>query len=38
MAGARLPYHYMPFYYSDLFDWVYEAIGDINMRHTVIAD
>lgn len=38
MAGARLPYHYMPFYYSDLFDWGYEAIGDINMRHTVIED
>ena len=27
MAGNDAPYHYLPFFYSDLFDLGYEAIG-----------
>lgn len=38
MAGARIPYRHRPFFYSDLFEWGYEAIGDLDMRHTIIED
>ncbi len=30
MAGAAESYHYLPFFYSDLFEIGYEAVGDIN--------
>lgn len=30
MAGAGIPYHYQPFFYSDLFDLGYEAVGELN--------
>jgi 3-phenylpropionate/trans-cinnamate dioxygenase ferredoxin reductase component len=30
MAGAGQPYDYMPYFWSDLFEYGYEAIGDIN--------
>ena len=30
MAGEPMPYHHLPFFYSDLFDLGYEAVGDIN--------
>lgn len=32
MAGANEPYHYMPFFYSDLFDLGYEAVGELDAR------
>jgi NADPH-dependent 2,4-dienoyl-CoA reductase/sulfur reductase-like enzyme len=32
MAGAGEPYHHAPFFYSDLFDLGYEAVGDVDSR------
>jgi 3-phenylpropionate/trans-cinnamate dioxygenase ferredoxin reductase subunit len=30
MAGLHQPYVYMPYFFSDLFDFGYEAVGDVN--------
>lgn len=38
MAGAAEPYHYLPYFYSDLFDLGYEAIGIIDSRLETVAD
>jgi NADPH-dependent 2,4-dienoyl-CoA reductase/sulfur reductase-like enzyme len=38
MAGAREPFTYMPFFFSDLFEFGYEAVGDVNSRHETFAD
>jgi 3-phenylpropionate/trans-cinnamate dioxygenase ferredoxin reductase component len=32
MAGAETPYDYLPYFYSDLFDLGYEAVGDVDSR------
>jgi NADPH-dependent 2,4-dienoyl-CoA reductase/sulfur reductase-like enzyme len=32
MAGLREPYDHLPFFYSDLFDLGYEAVGDLDAR------
>jgi 3-phenylpropionate/trans-cinnamate dioxygenase ferredoxin reductase component len=32
MAGADTPYDYLPYFYSDLFDLGYEAVGDADAR------
>jgi len=32
MAGANKPYDHLPFFYSDLFDLGYEAVGDVDSR------
>jgi NADPH-dependent 2,4-dienoyl-CoA reductase/sulfur reductase-like enzyme len=32
MAGEPAPYDHIPFFYSDLFDLGYEAVGDIDPR------
>jgi 3-phenylpropionate/trans-cinnamate dioxygenase ferredoxin reductase component len=32
MAGAAEPYDHLPFFYSDLFDLGYEAVGDLDAR------
>ena len=32
MAGAGQPYDHLPFFYSDLFDLGYEAVGDVDAR------
>ena len=32
MAGADAPYHHLPFFYSDLFELGYEAVGDVDSR------
>ena len=32
MAGADTPYEHLPFFYSDLFDLGYEAVGDVDSR------
>jgi NADPH-dependent 2,4-dienoyl-CoA reductase/sulfur reductase-like enzyme len=32
MAGAATPYDHLPFFYSDLFDLGYEAVGDVDSR------
>ena len=38
MAGAAEPYHHLPFFYSDLFDLGYEAVGELDARLATIAD
>ena len=38
MAGAAEPYHHLPFFYSDLFDLGYEAVGDLDARLETVAD
>jgi NADPH-dependent 2,4-dienoyl-CoA reductase/sulfur reductase-like enzyme len=38
MAGARRRYEHLPFFYSDLFDLGYEAVGDVSARHQMFAD
>jgi 3-phenylpropionate/trans-cinnamate dioxygenase ferredoxin reductase component len=32
MAGAAQPYDHLPFFYSDLFDLGYEAVGQVDSR------
>jgi len=36
MAGANKAYDYLPFFYSDLFDLGYEAVGEIDARLATI--
>ncbi|HEY3379101.1 MAG TPA: FAD-dependent oxidoreductase [Armatimonadota bacterium] len=38
MAGAAVPYTYMPYFFSDLFDFGYEAVGDVNTKLETFAD
>ena len=38
MAGASDPYHHLPFFYSDLFDLGYEAVGELDPSLELIAD
>lgn len=38
MAGAGEPYHYLPYFYSDLFEFGYEAIGILDSRLESVAD
>jgi len=32
MAGKSEPYHHLPFFYSDMFDLGYEAVGEVDSR------
>jgi hypothetical protein len=34
----RAPYSYLPFFFSDLFEFGYEAVGEIDARLPTIAD
>ncbi len=38
MAGANKPYEYLPYFYSDLFDMGFEAVGEIDSRLHTFAD
>jgi NADPH-dependent 2,4-dienoyl-CoA reductase/sulfur reductase-like enzyme len=38
MAGEPAPYDHLPFFYSDLFDLGYEAVGEIDPRLDVTAE
>jgi NADPH-dependent 2,4-dienoyl-CoA reductase/sulfur reductase-like enzyme len=38
MAGGHTPYLHQPFFYSDLFDLGYEAIGEVNAQLQTFAD
>jgi 3-phenylpropionate/trans-cinnamate dioxygenase ferredoxin reductase component len=38
MAGAAEPYHRLPFFYSDLFELGYEAVGLVDARLETVAD
>ena len=35
-AGANEPYRHLPFFYSDLFDLGYEAVGDLDSRQATV--
>jgi 3-phenylpropionate/trans-cinnamate dioxygenase ferredoxin reductase subunit len=38
MAGGDRPYDYLPFFYSDLFDLGFEAVGTLDSRLPVVED
>ena len=38
MAGVSEPYHHLPFFYSDLFELGYEAVGELDARLETIPD
>ena len=38
MAGADVPYDHLPFFYSDLFELGYEAVGDVDSRLTAVEE
>lgn len=38
MAGAGEPFTYMPYFFSDLFEFGYEAVGEVSSRLETFAD
>jgi len=38
MAGANEPYHHLSYFYSDLFELGYEAVGELDSRLDTFAD
>src|SRR5688500_6253387 len=38
MAGRTVSYDHLPFFYSDLFDLGYEAVGEVDARLETVAD
>ncbi len=38
MAGAHEPFAYMPYFFSDLFKFGYEAVGEVNSKLETFAD
>ena len=38
MAGKLEPYHHIPFFYSDMFELGYEAVGEVDSRLETYAD
>jgi len=38
MAGAGEPYDHLPFFYSDLFDLGYEAVGELDSRAATVVE
>jgi 3-phenylpropionate/trans-cinnamate dioxygenase ferredoxin reductase component len=38
MAGNAEKYHHLPFFYSDLFELGYEAVGEVDSRLSTLAD
>lgn len=38
MAGAKKSYDYLPYFYSDLFDLGFEAVGELDSRMETFAD
>jgi 3-phenylpropionate/trans-cinnamate dioxygenase ferredoxin reductase subunit len=38
MAGANEPFHYLPYFYSDLFELGYEAVGELDSRMETVVD
>ena len=38
MAGATVSYDHLPFFYSDLFELGYEAVGEVDSRLETVAD
>ncbi len=38
MAGEEKPYHYLPYFYSDMFELGYEAVGELDSSMETYAD
>ncbi len=38
MAGAGQPYTHLPYFFSDLFEFGYEAVGEVDARLETVAD
>jgi NADPH-dependent 2,4-dienoyl-CoA reductase/sulfur reductase-like enzyme len=38
MAGQAAPYRHLPFFYSDLFELGYEAVGELDARLETVSD
>lgn len=38
MAGERVAYRHLPFFYSDMFELGYEAVGELDSRLETVAD
>jgi len=38
MAGRAVPYHHLPYFYSDLFELGYEAVGELDAQLETVAD
>ena len=38
MAGKGAPYHHLPYFYSDLFELGYEAVGELDAQLETVAD
>ena len=38
MAGEDVEYDYLPYFYSDLFDRGYEAVGELNPDYEIVSD
>jgi hypothetical protein len=38
MAGSAIAYDHQPFFYSDLFELGFEAVGEVDSRMETIAD
>lgn len=38
MAGEKVAYHHLPFFYSDLFELGYEAVGELDSRLQTVSD
>lgn len=38
MAGSEEKYEHLPFFYSDLFEFGYEAVGEVDSRLSILAD
>lgn len=38
MAGWSEPYHHLPYFYSDMFELGYEAIGELDSSHEIVED
>jgi 3-phenylpropionate/trans-cinnamate dioxygenase ferredoxin reductase component len=38
MAGGNSAYHHLPFFYSDLFELGYEAVGELDSRFEIVED
>jgi NADPH-dependent 2,4-dienoyl-CoA reductase/sulfur reductase-like enzyme len=38
LAGANEPYDHLPFFYGDLFELGYEAVGDLDARLVTVSD
>jgi len=38
MAGEAMPYHHLPFFYSDMFDLGYEAVGQLDAGMETVED